>query len=84
MGDCGEDYRAMKKRVKEAKGRNKDFAIKFMEASDISHTIDGNYSIICMKDGKKAIFYSTTRKWQYSGRTYYGGVKSFCDFVSGG
>lgn len=82
MGDCGEDFQALKQYQKEKKASRKEVNMQIIKNSGIYHNLDGNGSVLCHCGNGRAIFYPSTNKWQYKSCVYYGDASSFLSFIA--
>lgn len=83
MGDCSEDFKALKQYHKENKEQRRQWNMVDIINSKIDYHLDGNGSVVVSFGGGKAIFYPSTNKWQHLGKTYYGSAKDFLSFILG-
>lgn len=81
MGDCGEDFKALKQYHKDKKEQRRQLNMVDIANSKIDYRIDGNGYVVVTLGPGKAIFYPSTNKWQHLGRTYYGSAKEFLSFI---
>lgn len=83
MGDCGEDFQALKQYHKEKKMSRKEVNMQIINDSGLLHKVDANGSVIAPCSNGKAIFYPSTNKWQYKQCVYYGDAAKFIAYVAG-
>ncbi|QPR26798.1 hypothetical protein I6G97_09925 [Edwardsiella hoshinae] len=82
MGDCGEDYSAIRERNKKNKNdrlqQNKDL----INSSGIKYKVDSSGSMHFETPNGKVIFYPTTNKIQHKQRIMFGGAKKAIDYIN--
>lgn len=72
MGDCGEDYSALRELNRERKAQRQDENHKYFSSAGLTYDVDASGSMHFATDKGKVIFYPTTNKYQHKGRVRYG------------
>ncbi len=81
MGDCSEDFKALKQHHKDKKDQRRQWNMVDIGNSKINYRLDGNGSGVVSFGAGKAIFYPSTKKWQHMGKAYYVSAKEFLAFI---
>lgn len=81
MGDCAEDFKALKAYHKDKKAARQAENLKALQCSGLSYSTDSSGSIHVQTDKGKVIFYPTTNKYQHRDKVFYGDALAFIKYV---
>ncbi len=81
MGDCADDFNALKQVNKDRKAARREANMQIIRDSGIEHTIDGNGSVHVDTPAGKVIFYPSTNRAQHKGEIIYGDAHRFISYI---
>jgi len=72
MGDCGDDFKALREHNRERKNDNLERNKAHMISCGLSYNVDSSGSMYFATDKGTVVFYPTTNKYQHKSKVRYG------------
>ncbi|ELM3660008.1 hypothetical protein ACONGJ_003617 [Edwardsiella piscicida] len=82
MGDCGEDFKALREYNKQKKDDRLQKNNSLINSSGIKYKVDSSGSMHFETPNGKVIFYPTTNKIQHKQRIMFGGARKAIDYIN--